>query len=161
MSRQENIVAYWQSARSNVADSRIESHTQEILSYNGSASYCGFIIGAFAAERTVYSGISSDLPDELMERREVLKSQGIELNVIPAGGANLVTRVRLRQTLELGKDAVAAALLDGARYLPTGRFLSAEDIMPNTGRLYIPSDDETLPEDLQRMIDIAAPLDAV
>ncbi len=160
MSRKENIVAYWQSARENIEGSRIDTHTQEILSYNGNASYCGFIIGAFAAERIVYSGISSDLPDELMGRREVLEAQGIELNVIPAGSADLVTRVKLRQTLVLGKDAVAAALLEGARYLPTGRYLSAEDILPNTGRLYVPSDDETLPADLQRMIDIAAPLDA-
>jgi hypothetical protein len=158
MAHPENIVAYWQSARPYVENSRIDSHTQEILYLNGRASYLGLIIGAFAAERATYTGVSSALPQELMERRDSLEAKGIELLSVTAPSTELVSRFKLRQTLEVGKEAVEAALLDGAHYLPTTRYLSAEGITPNTGRLYIPSDDETIPDDLLRMIDEAVPV---
>lgn len=159
MATKETVIAYWQAPRSLVKDSGIHPENQRALYFAGQAGYLGVIATAFAARRQIYGGISSALPEEVAAHRPTLERQGIELHAVAAPNAERATRTYLRHDLAAGAAAVKATLLGQARTLEPHQYDNSHEVWQNTGQLFIPRDNETIPLDLQQMIQDAILLD--
>jgi hypothetical protein len=154
----ETVIAYWQANRPLVEGSNIRPENQKILSFAGQVGYLGAIATAFAARNQTFGGISSILPTEVADYMPVLECRGVKLHAVAAPQAELVARVHMRRDLAAGAKDVETALINQGRELEPRPYDLDHEILQNTGRLFIPTEDHTIPTDLLQMLEQAATL---